>query len=203
MDVNHHQERDQLELLAANAIAWTSFVRRHAHVQPVDVALRSDGHGVTYKELDARFDRIAAAFSRLGVSVGGRVGILMANRTEYIEALGGIMRLGAIAVPLNFRLVAAEVAHLLHDSGATLLVADADRADIAREAVAVTGDATPVVVVGDARPHPGPGTGGPRFSTMLRLPCRFPRTPWRRGNRRRRPPSCTHRGRRDGRRGRC
>jgi fatty-acyl-CoA synthase len=158
VDVNHHQERDQLGLLAANAIAWTSFVRRHAHVQPFDVALRSDGHGVTYKELDARFDRIAVAFSRLGVSVGGRVGILMANRTEYIEALGGIMRLGAIAVPLNFRLVAAEVAHLLHDSGATLLVADADRADIAREAVAVTGEKTPVVVVGDPPPS-GSGYG--------------------------------------------
>ena len=158
MDMNHHQDPDQLELLAANAIAWTSFVRRHAHVQPDDVALRSDGHGVTYKELDARFDRIAAAFSRLGVHVGGRVGILMANRTEYIEALGGIMRLGAIAVPLNFRLVAAEVAHLLHDSGATLLVADGERADIAREAVAVTGGATPVVVVGDP-PESGSGYG--------------------------------------------
>ena len=158
MDVNHQQERDQLELLAANAIAWTSFVRRHAHAQPVDVALRSDGHGITYKELDARFDRIAAAFSRLGVGVGGRVGILMANRIEYIEALGGIMRLGAIAVPLNFRLVAAEVAHLLHDSGASLLVADGDRVEIAREAVAVTGDATPVVVVGDT-PASGSGYG--------------------------------------------
>lgn len=149
MDVNHRQEHDRLELLEANAIAWTSFVRRHAHVQPVDVALRSDGSGITYEELDARFDRVAAAFSRLGVGVGGRVAILMANRTEYIEALGGIMRLGAIAVPLNFRLVAAEVAHLLHDSGATLLVVDQERQGIAREAVAAAGGDAPVVVVGD------------------------------------------------------
>jgi fatty-acyl-CoA synthase len=149
VDVNHRQEHDRLELLEANAIAWTSFVRRHAHVQPVDVALRSDGSGITYEELDARFDRVAAAFSRLGVCVGGRVAILMANRTEYIEALGGIMRLGAIAVPLNFRLVAAEVAHLLHDSGATLLVVDQERQGIAREAVAAAGGDAPVVVVGD------------------------------------------------------
>jgi fatty-acyl-CoA synthase len=175
VDVNHHQERDQLELLAANAIAWTSFVRRHAHVQPLDIALRSDGQGITYKELDARFDRIAAAFSRLGVSVGGRVGILMANRTEYIEALGGIMRLGAIAVPLNFRLVAAEVAHLLYDSGATLLVADAERADIAREAVAVTGDATPVVVVGDAPPS---GSGYGWAEVLEDAPATVPLSPY-------------------------
>ena len=88
-DVNHH-ERDRLELLEANAIAWTSFVRRHAHVQPVAVALRCDGSGITYQELDARLDRIAAAFSRLGVGVGGRATeSLMANRTEYVEALGG------------------------------------------------------------------------------------------------------------------
>jgi fatty-acyl-CoA synthase len=175
VDVNHHQERDQLELLAANAIAWTSFVRRHAHVQPLDIALRSDGQGITYKELDARFDRIAAAFSRLGVSVGGRVGILMANRTEYIEALGGIMRLGAIAVPLNFRLVAAEVAHLLYDSGATLLVADAERADIAREAVAVTGDETPVVVVGDAPPS---GSGYGWAEVLEDAPATVPLSPY-------------------------
>jgi fatty-acyl-CoA synthase len=149
VDVQHHQDRDQLEMLAANAIAWTSFVRRHAHVQPTEIAVRSDGGSITYRELDTRFDQIAGAFSRLGVTVGGRVGILMANRTDYIEALGGIMRLGAIAVPLNFRLVAAEVAHLLHDSGASLLVVDQERAAIAQEAVAVAGGDTPVVVVGD------------------------------------------------------
>jgi fatty-acyl-CoA synthase len=149
VEENQHRDRDQLEMLAANAIAWTSFVRRHAHVQPDETALRADGTTVSYQELDARFDRVAAAFSRLGVGVGGRVGILMANRTEYIEALGGIMRLGAIAVPLNFRLVAAEVAHLLHDSGATLLLADSERADIAHKAVSAAGGATPVVVVGD------------------------------------------------------
>jgi acyl-CoA synthetase (AMP-forming)/AMP-acid ligase II len=142
------QEQDRLELLEANAIAWTSFVRRHAHVQPVDVALRCDGSGITYEEFDARLDRVAAAFSRLGVRVGGRVAILMANRTEYIEALGGIMRLGAIAVPLNFRLVTAEVAHLLHDSGATLVVVDEERADTATEAVAAAGGDAAVVVVG-------------------------------------------------------
>jgi fatty-acyl-CoA synthase len=149
VEVNHHQDRDQLELLAANAIAWTSFVHRHAHVQPDEPALRADGATISYQELDARFARLAAAFSRLGVMVGGRVGILMANRTEYIEALGGIMRLGAIAVPLNFRLVAAEVAHLLHDSGATLLLVDAERADIAHEAVTGAGGGAAVVVVGD------------------------------------------------------
>jgi acyl-CoA synthetase (AMP-forming)/AMP-acid ligase II len=147
--VHHHQEQDGLELLEANAIAWTSFVRRHAHVQSADVAVRSDGKGTTYKELDARFDRIAAAFFSLGVRVGARVAILMANRTEYIEALGGIMRLGAIAVPLNFRLVAVEVAHLVHDSGATLLVVDEERADVAREAVTASGGDAPVVVVGN------------------------------------------------------
>jgi fatty-acyl-CoA synthase len=158
VDVNHHQDRARLELLAANAIAWTSFVRRHAHAQPMEIALRSDGDGVTYQELDARFDRLAAAFSRLGVTVGGRVGILMANRTEYIEALGGIMRLGGIAVPLNFRLVAAEVAHLLHDCGATLLLVDEERAAVAREAVATAGGGMPIVVVGHQSPS-GSGYG--------------------------------------------
>jgi fatty-acyl-CoA synthase len=153
MDVYHHQDRDELELLEANAIAWTSFVRRHAHMQPDQDALRSGGDRITYRELDARFDRVAAAFSRLGVDVGGRVAILMANRNEYVEALGGVMRLGAIAVPLNFRLVAAEVADLLRDSGANVLVVDHARIGVAQEAVAAVGDGA-VVVVADGS---GPG----------------------------------------------
>jgi fatty-acyl-CoA synthase len=161
--VHHDPEHDRLELLEANAIAWTSFVRRHAHVQPAEVALRCDGRGTTYEEFDARLDRIAAAFSRLGVSVGGRVAILMANRTEYVEALGGIMRLGAIAVPLNFRLVAAEVAHLLQDSGATLVVVDEERADIARQAVGAAAGDAPLVVVG----QPAASGGGHRWADIL------------------------------------
>jgi fatty-acyl-CoA synthase len=152
VNVKHHLDRDQLEMLAANAIAWTSFVRRHAHVQPAEAALRAEGKALSYKELDARFDRIAAAFSRLGVIAGARVAILMANRTEYIEGLGGVMRLGAIAVPLNFRLVAAEVAHLLDDSGANLLMVDAERVDMAREAVATTKSPAVIVVVGQTAP---------------------------------------------------
>ena len=148
-DVNHH-ERDRLELLEANAIAWTSFVRRHAHVQPVAVALRCDGSGITYLGSSTPVSTGSPPPSPASArGAGGRVAILMANRTEYVEALGGIMRLGAIAVPLNFRLVAAEVAHLLHDSGATLLVVDEERADTAAEAVAVAGGDAPVVVVGD------------------------------------------------------
>jgi fatty-acyl-CoA synthase len=144
----HENDRDRLELSAANAIAWASFVRRHAHVQPDETALRASGRQLSYQELDHRFDQVAVAFSRLGVVVGGRVAILMANRAEYIEALGGTMRLGAVAVPLNFRLVAAEVAHLLDDSGATLIVVDHEREEVATEAVGLGGRAIPVVVVG-------------------------------------------------------
>jgi len=105
----------------------------------------------------------------------------MANRTEYIEALGGIMRLGAIAVPLNFRLVAAEVAHLLHDSGATLLLVDEDRVDIAVEAVAAAGAMRRSSSWARAR-RPGPPTDGPIFPMALPTRHHFPRTPWRLGS---------------------
>jgi fatty-acyl-CoA synthase len=156
METTSHNERDQLELVAANAIAWVSFVRRHAHVQPEEAALRVGGSQLSYRELDHRLDQVASAFSRLGVGVGARVAVLMANRAEYIEALGAAMRLGAIGVPLNFRLVGPEVAHLLRDSGATLLVVDQERAEVARQAVGLVGGAVPVVVVGEG---PAPDAG--------------------------------------------
>ena len=147
--------QERLELAAANSIAWTSFVHRHAHVQPEQAALRADGVHYSYVELDRRFERVAAAFWRLGVVAGARVAVLMANRAEYIEVLGGTMRLGAIGVPLNFRLVAAEAAHLLADSGATLVVADQERAGVAMDAVRSIARDIPVVVVGDP-----PASGG-------------------------------------------
>src|SRR5258708_7450385 len=78
----------------------------------------------TYRALDARMDRVARLLARLGVAPGERVGMLVGNRVEFIEFFFGAMRAGAIPVPLNTRLAADTLRHILTDAGCTLALVD-------------------------------------------------------------------------------
>ena len=72
---------------------------------------------VTYAELDARMDRVAALLAEAGIGVGDRVALGVGNRFEFIEIMFGAMRRGAVPVPLNFKLSAAALAHVVADAG--------------------------------------------------------------------------------------
>ena len=97
---------------------------RHARKIPDAWAVRFDGAGRTYRELDERVSRLASALRARGVGVGDRVAVLGLNSVEMIEAYLASVRLGAIGVPINFRLVAPEVGYALADSGAVAAVVD-------------------------------------------------------------------------------
>ena len=79
-------------------------------MQPDSTALRFLGHTTTWRELDRRVTALAAALHRRGVGFSDRVLILMLNRTEFIESVLAINKLGAIAVPVNFPLAGEEIA---------------------------------------------------------------------------------------------
>jgi len=110
------------------------------------VALRSGTVSRTYRDLDLMVDRLTSAFVELGVREGDRVAILMGNSIEMIEILLATNRMGAIAVPINFRLVANEVRNLVLDSGAVAIVTDVERAEVAKGARATLGASLPCVV---------------------------------------------------------
>ncbi|MGK5169104.1 long-chain-fatty-acid--CoA ligase [Geodermatophilus sp. CPCC 205761] len=107
---------------------------RWARKTPETVALRFDGTGRTYAELDERVTRLARALADRGVSAGDRVAVLALNATEVWETYLAGVRLGAVVVPVNFRLVADEVAYVLTDSGTTAMVVDAAMAELAAKA---------------------------------------------------------------------
>ena len=97
---------------------------KRAHLSPgleafVDVA---SARRFNYAELNARCNRTANALSALGVRKGDRVGLLMMNSVEFLESFFAIAKLGAICVPLNWRLVPDELAFILKDSGTSVLV---------------------------------------------------------------------------------
>ena len=88
---------------------------------------------LTFRELNARCNRIAHALAQLGVAKGDRVAILMMNSASYMEIFFAIAKIGAVAVPLNWRLVPDELAFILNDSGATTLLFDGEFAEVATD----------------------------------------------------------------------
>ncbi|MET8795968.1 long-chain-fatty-acid--CoA ligase [Nocardia sp. NPDC004568] len=107
---------------------------RHARKISDTSALRFAGGSRSYRELDERVSRLADALRARGVGPGDRVAVLGLNSMEIVEAFLAPNRLGAIGVPINFRLVAGEIAYLLADSGAEVAVVDARFATVLTEA---------------------------------------------------------------------
>ncbi len=110
---------------------WTNQLSRHALMQPDATALRYLGRTTTWAELDRRVSALAGGLRRRGVGFGDRVLILMLNRTEFIESFLAANRLGAIAVPVNFRMTPREIAFLVTDCGSRVMVAEPVLAEVA------------------------------------------------------------------------
>lgn len=103
---------------------WVNQLERHALMQPGATALRFLGKTVTWGELRRRVAALADALSRRGVGFGDRVMVLMLNRTEFVESVLAVNMLGGIAVPLNFRLTASEIAFLVQDCEARVMITE-------------------------------------------------------------------------------
>ncbi|WP_208379036.1 long-chain-fatty-acid--CoA ligase [Cumulibacter soli] len=97
---------------------------RWARKAPERPALTYQDSDLTYGELDARVSRLARGLRDLGVQPGDRVAVFMQNRAEVIESYFAVVRLGAIAVPVNFRLAAPEAQYVVENSGSSVLLAD-------------------------------------------------------------------------------
>ena len=135
---------------AARRNHWNNHVERHGFAVPDRPAFRFQGRTTTWRQLRDRVRGLADAMSRRGVSFGDRVGVLMGNRPEFMETVLAANRLGAIAVPLNFRLTGPEASYVLGNSGARLLVLDDFAAAVGRDAVGLMDAALPTAVLGGA-----------------------------------------------------
>ncbi|MBZ4313085.1 fatty-acid--CoA ligase FadD5 [Mycobacterium tuberculosis] len=110
---------------------WVNQLERHAMMQPDAPALRFVGNTMTWADLRRRVAALAGALSGRGVGFGDRVMILMLNRTEFIESVLAANMIGAIAVPLNFRLTPTEIAVLVEDCVAHVMLTEAALAPVA------------------------------------------------------------------------
>jgi O-succinylbenzoate-CoA ligase len=82
------------------------------------------GRRFTYAEFNARTNQAAHVMLERGVRPGDRVALLMMNGVEYLESYFAAAKIGAVMVPLNWRLVPDELEFIINDSGSTVLIFD-------------------------------------------------------------------------------
>ena len=110
-----------------------------ARKYPDKVALRCNDQKFTFTEFDAAAARVATFLDREEIAAGDRVGLMLPNTPAFALAFYGILRSGAIAVPMNPLLKSREIAFYLSNTGATALFATPTFAAEATAAAAAAG----------------------------------------------------------------
>ena len=85
-------------------------VAAHAGLTPDKIGARDSRRTLTFSQWNERSNRLANALLGLGLARGDRVALLAYNRVEWLELYVALAKAGLVAVPINFRLVAQEVA---------------------------------------------------------------------------------------------
>ncbi|HVX22392.1 MAG TPA: AMP-binding protein [Acidimicrobiales bacterium] len=131
-----------------------AIVPTQARERPGRTAAVEGERAVTYAELDQLGARVARALVGSGIRPGDRVGYLGRNSITHLESMAGASRAGAVTVPFNWRLSEQELAYVIGDSTARLLVVEEEFAAAAHRIV--TGlEAPPIVVVDGAAGRSG------------------------------------------------
>lgn len=113
-------------------LAW------RARFRPDRVAITDGSTTHTYRALDARVSAASAFFLDRGVGVGDRVGIVAENRIDVVTTVLALARIGAVAVPTNWRLAAPELEFIAGHAGMTGIVTQSRFADTCERVASVT-----------------------------------------------------------------
>ena len=119
----------------APVIDLADLVAEAARERPDHLAVvEADGRSLTWAQLDAEVTRVAEGLGAAGLVAGHRVVLALGNRIEFVTSYLGVLRARLVAVPVTPRAVAGELARMVADSGARLVVADAEAAETVRQA---------------------------------------------------------------------
>ena len=102
------------------------FLRRARRLYPDYEAVVDEGQRLTYAEFGRRCDRWSAALQQLGVSKGDRVAYIAPNTHAQLESFYAVPQIGAVLVPINYRLIADDFAYIIGHSGATVICVHSD-----------------------------------------------------------------------------
>jgi fatty-acyl-CoA synthase len=107
---------------ATQTAGLAQLIERRAALAPADIAISFEDQTVDAEALWQATLAMAGRLRRLGIGVGDRVALLGTNSPEFLILLFACARLGALLVPLNWRLAAPEHAYMLEDADADLLI---------------------------------------------------------------------------------
>ncbi|MER7399083.1 long-chain fatty acid--CoA ligase [Streptomyces sp. NPDC000151] len=131
-------------------LSLATILTEAARRRPDHLALVEGERRITFAELWRQARTQAAALVALGVRPGDKVALMAPNTAEFPRAYYAILAAGAVVVPVHLLLSPGEVAHVLRDSGAKLLLCHADQAATGGEAAAAT-DARMVTIGPEVR----------------------------------------------------
>ncbi len=100
-------------------------IERNARLYPNRVAFVFEKERITHADYVARVERVALGLVRVGVAPSDRIVVLSQNNLEFVDLYGAAARLGAILVPVNWRLSADEIAYIVADVAPKIVIADA------------------------------------------------------------------------------
>src|SRR5690348_3100183 len=102
------------------------FARRTRKLYPERLAVIDGDSRKTYAQFLDRCDRWSAALQKLGIRSGDRVAYLSPNTHAQLESFYAVPQIGAVLVPLNYRLTANDFVYLINHSGSCMVCADHD-----------------------------------------------------------------------------
>ena len=120
------EERRRIE----TPLSPLAFARRTRKLYPHCEALVDGERRLTYAQFFERCDRWSAALSKLGVGPGDRVATIAPSTQQHLEQFYAVPQLGAVIVPINYRLIADDFAYLIRHSGAKLVCAAPEHFDL-------------------------------------------------------------------------
>jgi fatty-acyl-CoA synthase len=123
-------------------INLSSFIAFHARRSPDRPALKYRGEQISYAVFDRRIRKAAGWLTAQGIGAGDVVAVLMKNSAAFLELVFATSHLGAVFLPINFRLSRDEVGYITDNAGARLLVVD--------EELAAHAAGTKIVVLNEA-----------------------------------------------------
>ncbi|WP_089103712.1 acyl-CoA synthetase [Streptomyces hyaluromycini] len=103
---------------------FASILDYHVTQRPDAVTVVQDERQLTVRELHERVNQLAAGLSELGVGRGDIVGLLLYNRPEFLELVYAVNRIGAVFLPLNYRLSEDEWQYILDHARAKVIVTE-------------------------------------------------------------------------------
>ena len=126
-----------------------SILSETAHRLPDNVALIFDDQEISYGDLWEQTRRYAGALRARGIGPGDKVALMIPNVPDFPRAYYGVLALGGVVVPIHSLLKAEEIAYMLRDSGAKLLICAAPLLGEGAKGAALAGVETLTVLVPD------------------------------------------------------